>query len=83
MGELQTRNARKRKIAPLSYIEAALAPALKGMTSFLDLKPEDIRNGRFADLAQASQTTPLIGLVPALVPLVHTYPGDETSPGYV
>jgi hypothetical protein len=83
MGESLTRNARKRKIAPLNYIEAALAPALKGMTSFLDLKPEDIRNGHFADLVQASRTTPLIRPVPPLVPMVHTYPGDETSPGYV
>jgi hypothetical protein len=80
MGELLTRNSRNRKIAPLNYIEAALAPALKGMTSFLDLKPEDIRNGNYADLVETSQTTPLIRRVP---PLVHTYPGDETSPGYV
>jgi hypothetical protein len=83
MGEVLTRNARNRKIAPLSYIEAALAPALKGMTSFLDLKPEDIRNGHFSDLVQTSQATPMIGLVPPLVPLVHTYPGDVSSPGYV
>jgi hypothetical protein len=83
MGELLTRNARKRKIAPLNYIEAACAPALKGMTSFLDLKPEDIRSGHFANLAKTTQTTPLIGLVPPLVSLVHTYPGDETSSGYV
>ena len=83
MGELLTRNVRKRKIEPLDYVEAALAPALKGMTSFLDLRPEDIRNGHFAGLGQTSKTTPPIGLVPPLVPLVHTYPGDETSPGYV
>jgi hypothetical protein len=39
------RSARRHKIEPLNYAEAALAPALKGMTSFLDVRAEDVRNG--------------------------------------
>jgi hypothetical protein len=43
-----SRNSRK-KIQPLNWAEAANAPALKGMVSFLDIKPEDIRNGQRSD----------------------------------
>lgn len=44
--EAQVRKkARNRKIEPLNWREAAQAPALKGMMSFLEISPEEIRRG--------------------------------------
>ncbi len=41
------RRARHKKIEPLSWEVAAQSPALKGMTSFLDIPAEDIRAGKY------------------------------------
>jgi hypothetical protein len=38
---------RNRKIEPLNWAEAANSPALKGMMSFLDLSPDEVRSGQF------------------------------------
>ena len=38
---------RRQKIEPLNYTEAAVSPALKSMTSFLDISSENVRNGIF------------------------------------
>src|SRR5271154_7119646 len=68
------RSARRHKIEPLNYAEAALAPALKGMTSFLDVRAEDVRNG----------TIQSVGLQRAAIidapPSDHASPGGESSP---
>jgi hypothetical protein len=42
--------SRNRKIEPLDWAEAANSPALKGMMSFLDIKPEEVRSGHFKDV---------------------------------
>jgi hypothetical protein len=41
---------RNRKIEPLNWAETANSPALKGMMSFLDIKPEEVRSGHFKDV---------------------------------
>lgn len=64
------RSSRRQKIEPLNYAEAALAPALKGMTSFLDVSPSDVRNGTFEAFGP---TTSITG------PGIQVSPGDETS----
>jgi hypothetical protein len=46
-GKTTTRN---RKIEPLDWAETANSPALKGMMSFLDIKPEEVRSGHFKDV---------------------------------
>jgi hypothetical protein len=64
------RSARRQKIEPLSWKEAANAPALKGMTSLLDLSAEDVRNGTFDSFGpRAVQRI-----------RIDSYPGDETTP---
>ena len=45
---------RNRKIEPLNWAEAANSPALKGMMSFLDIKPEEVRSGHFKDVPSDS-----------------------------
>src|ERR1035441_3116891 len=45
--KLRTRN---RKIEPLNWAETANSPAFKGMMSFLDIKPEEVRSGHFKDV---------------------------------
>jgi len=78
------RSSRRQKIEPLNYAEAALAPALKGMTSFLDVSPEDVRNGRFESFGPRSlvaafppsESSPPIEISSDHVPS----PGDETAP---
>lgn len=42
--------SRNRKIEPLNWAETANSPALKGMMSFLDIKPEEVRSGHFKDV---------------------------------
>ena len=76
MAEQTRRSTRRQKIEPLNYAEAALAPALKGMTSFLDLSPEDVRNGNFAGLASPN------GTVPLHAPELESPPGAVSSPGH-
>src|SRR5271156_1324940 len=49
-GQLGQTSRNRKKIEPLNWAEAANAPALKGMVSFLDIKPEDIRNGQRSDI---------------------------------
>ena len=49
-GQLGQTSRNRKKIQPLNWAEAANAPALKGMVSFLDIKPEDIRNGQRSDI---------------------------------
>ena len=71
------RSARRQKIEPLSYVEAAAAPALKGMTSFLEITPEEYRRSRNFTLVpprQAEQTEELSS------PGTQTYPEDGTTP---
>ena len=47
---------RNRKIEPLNWAEAANSPALKGMMSFLDIKPEEVRSGHFKDVPSDSDS---------------------------
>jgi hypothetical protein len=42
--------SRKHQIEPLDWAEAANSPALKGMMSFLEISPEDIRSGHHPEL---------------------------------
>jgi hypothetical protein len=55
MADPQRRSTRRQKIEPLNYAEAALSPALKGMTSFLDVSPENVRNGTFQEFGPAGR----------------------------
>ncbi len=78
------RSSRRYKIEPLNYQEAALSPALKGMTSFLDVSPEDVRSGNFVSFGPASEVpiSPGVGLGPGHGPSPRyvSTPGAETSP---
>lgn len=77
MSEPRTKSARNRKIEPLSWQTAAQSPALKGMTSFLDISPEDVRDNNFkrfgprvvAEAEKGTENPPC--------------PGDETYPAVV
>jgi len=77
------RSSRRYKIEPLNYQEAALSPALKGMTSFLDVMPEDVRSGNFVNFGPASEidtSTDVVsgpGTLPT--PVYVSIPGDETA----
>jgi hypothetical protein len=75
------RNSRRQKIEPLNYTGAALAPALKGMTSFLDLSPEDVRNGNFDGLAVTlpPHGAPASGRIKD--PFAHQEASNELSQG--
>ncbi len=73
------RSARHQKIEPLSWEDSAQSPALKGMVSFLDLSPEDVRNGNFESLGSDHRNAN--GRVPYVAP--DKAPGDETSPAPV
>ena len=80
MAEQTRRSTRRQKIEPLNYAEAALAPALKGMTSFLDLSPEDVRNGNFANLASPNGKVPLHTSQLESAPGLVSSPGHQTAP---
>src|ERR1700686_182809 len=71
-GQLGQTSRNRKKIQPLNWAEAANAPALKGMVSFLDIKPEDIRNGQRSDVP--SGYTELLPTHPSLAetPSAHT-----------
>src|SRR5271168_1579162 len=77
MAETQRRRSSRHKIEPLNYAEAALSPALQGMTSFLDVSPENVRNQDFHSFGPTMELTspPIIS---SATPV--TYPGDETAP---
>jgi hypothetical protein len=74
---MQRRSSNRHKIEPLNYAEAALSPALKGMTSFLDVSPENVRN---QDFHSFGPTTELTAPEVQTSPTPETYPGDDTSP---
>jgi len=61
---------RNRKIEPLNWAEAAKSPALKGMMSFLDIKPEEVRSGHFHDVPTEYD--------PASEPVSETPTGGES-----
>jgi len=69
------RSSRRYKIEPRNYQEAALSPALKGMTSFLDVSPEDVRSGNFDSFSPASETV--------TSPEGVSGPGALSTPAYV
>jgi len=54
MADSQRRSTRRQKIEPLNYAEAAVSPALKSMTSFLDISSENVRNGIFREFGLIS-----------------------------
>jgi hypothetical protein len=56
MAGQQKQPTRNRKIEPLNWAEAANSPALKGMMSFLDIKPEEVRSGHFKDVPSDSDS---------------------------
>jgi hypothetical protein len=62
--------SRNRKIEPLNWAEAANSPALKGMMSFLDIKPEEVRSGHFKDVPN--------GLDSRVDPIGDTLTGSDT-----
>jgi hypothetical protein len=74
MAETQRRRSSRHKIEPLNYAEAALSPALKGMTSFLDVSPENVRNQDFHEFGPQISPAEQLSATPV------TYPGDETAP---
>lgn len=94
MAEQLRRSSRREKIEPLNYAEAALAPALKGMTSFLDLSPEEVRSGNFIGINTSSLTAPIAEDMTSPAPTIKVPmpsvqrgaggaiapPGDETIP---
>src|ERR1700712_5256932 len=91
MADPQRRSTRRQKIEPLNYAEAALSPALKGMTSFLDVSPENVRNGTFQEFGPAGQRDrTLAGSLdrsdilssPSASPATTTTPPTKTPPGY-
>lgn len=69
------RSSRNKKIEPLNWEVAAQSPALKGMTSFLDIPAQDIRSGRYIG-ALAIHSSPAADTAPEDV----IDPGDETHP---
>jgi len=84
------RKARKGKIEPFDYSVAANAPALKGMTSFLDIPPEALRETSLRSLAEPGaiavpelllrrlqSITPMLAPPTELIPA----PADKTTPG--
>jgi len=77
------RSSRRYKIEPLNYQEAALSPALKGMTSFLDVSPEDVRSGNFVSFGPAPEiltsTDVVSGPGTLTSPVYVSTPGDETT----
>jgi hypothetical protein len=73
------RSSRRQKIEPLNWAEAANAPALKGMTSFLDVSAEDVRNGTFDNFGPRRTVSTAVAVTR---PEVEIGPGDETSSGY-
>lgn len=77
MAETQRRRSSRHKIEPLNYAEAALSPALKGMTSFLDVSPENVRN---QDFHSFGPTIDLISPDEQTSPEAVIYPGVETAP---
>ena len=90
MAAERARKARKGKIAPFDYTAAANAPALKGMTSFLDISPEVLRETNILSmerpgaivLAEAHAIAPVNDL-PAkdiITPGNVLSPGGDTSP---
>ena len=64
---------RNRKIEPLNWAEAANSPALKGMMSFLDIKPEEVRSGHFKDVPSDSDSH--------VVPVGDTLTGSASLSG--
>jgi len=78
------RSSRRYKIEPLNYQEAALSPALKGMTSFLDVSPEDVRSGNFDSFGPApeivSSPDVVSGSGTLSTPAYVSSSGDETTP---
>jgi hypothetical protein len=67
------RSSRKKPIEPFDYAVAAQAPALKGMTSFLDVPPEVVRSGNVVSMSRL-----------AVLPLSTVRgPGDDKTPGYI
>ncbi|WP_420240093.1 hypothetical protein ACOBR2_20970 (plasmid) [Telmatobacter bradus] len=83
------RSARRKKIEPLDYTVAAMAPALKGMTSFLDVPADVVRASNALNLARAGHyQAPAAEQPPEaflttesqVSPGVELPPGNETSP---
>lgn len=78
------RSASRKKIEPLDYTVAAMAPALKGMTSFLDLPADAVRAMNARNLVRVDD-------VPAPVEAARTgessvsemTPGDKTASGVI
>ena len=62
--------SRNRKIEPLNWAEAANSPALKGMMSFLDIKPEEVRSGHFKDVPNGPDSR--------IDPIGETLTGSDT-----
>lgn len=58
----QSRKAKRKTIEPFDYTTAAHAPALKGMTSFLDLSPEVLQ-----ETALLSRKQPGVLVIPSVM----------------
>jgi hypothetical protein len=78
MPEARLSSKRHQKIEPLSWEVAAQSPALKGMTSFLDISPEDVRRNNFDGFGPLRLTK--ASSVAVTTPSTVSAPGDETYP---
>ncbi|WP_263385893.1 hypothetical protein [Granulicella arctica] len=79
MPEARPSSKRHQKIEPLSWEVAAQSPALKGMTSFLDISPDDVRRNNFEGFGPLRLTK--VPRVAVVAPTIVVDPGDETLPG--
>jgi len=73
---------KRKKLEPLDWREMADSSALRGMTSFLDIPPEDIRKGHYPDLSIVVAKSPvdITSTPPTSSPVVVMTPVDITSP---
>lgn len=53
------RSTKRHKIEPLNYLEMALAPALKGGISLLEISPEEVRSGHFLGVIHHEEISPV------------------------
>ena len=91
MAQETQRSARRKKIEPLDYTIAAQAPALKGMTSFLDVSAETVRASNVLSMARIAQVKESQDFRFSNEQMKHSdglslggvvTPGDKTPPGH-
>jgi len=78
------RSASRKKIEPLDYTVAAMAPALKGMTSFLDLPADAVRAMNARNLVRVDDVpSPEEAARIGESSVSEVPPGDKTTSGVI